>query len=171
MTRHNQIDMRSVVQFSPQAVDGIIIGWLHCLMSESKGRFLVNNILMFGSAWCLVMAQIQFSLIKKAKIGRPEHLLTLHPLHPITSHFCLPHPLHPPPPIKVDVICVSHPMEVDIEQCHYLPYRTIIINDKTSTKISIAYDGSSKMFGQSLSECLYPGPLLVESLFCISWSM
>ena len=24
--------------------------WLHCLTSESKGRFLVNDILMFGSA-------------------------------------------------------------------------------------------------------------------------
>ena len=40
-------------------------GWLHCLTSEPKGRFLVNNILMFGSAWCLLMVQIQFSLTKK----------------------------------------------------------------------------------------------------------
>ena len=55
----------------------IIKGWLHCLTSESKRRFLVSNIL-FGSAWCLVIAQIQFSLINK--IGRSEHLL------------------HPPPP-------------------------------------------------------------------------
>ena len=30
--------------------NGIIKGWLYCLTSESKGRFLVNNILMFGSA-------------------------------------------------------------------------------------------------------------------------
>ena len=29
--------------------NGIIKGWLHCLVLESKGRFLVNNILMFGS--------------------------------------------------------------------------------------------------------------------------
>ena len=56
---------------------GIIKGWLHCLTSESRWGFLVNNILMFGSAWCLVMAQIQFSLIKKTiKIGRPENSLT-----------------------------------------------------------------------------------------------
>ena len=47
---------------------------------------------MFGSA-CLVMAQIRFSLIKKIKIGRPEHLLTLHPLRQITFHLC-------PPPLK-----------------------------------------------------------------------
>ena len=33
-----------------------------CLTSESKGRFLANNILL---AWCLVAAQIKFSFIKK----------------------------------------------------------------------------------------------------------
>ena len=49
---------------------------------------------MLDSAWCLVMAQIQFSLIKK-KIGRPEHLLSPDPLHPITSHFCLNPPIPP----------------------------------------------------------------------------
>ena len=81
--------------------------WLHCLTSESNGRFLVNNILIFGSLWCLVMAQIHFSLIKKnKKIWRPEHSLTPSPLRPITSHFCLNQPPLPPPP-KVGVICVS----------------------------------------------------------------
>ena len=35
--------------------NGIIKGWLHCLSSESKGRLLVSNILMFGTAWCLVI--------------------------------------------------------------------------------------------------------------------
>ena len=29
--------------------NGIIKRWLHCLTSESKGKFLVNNILIFGS--------------------------------------------------------------------------------------------------------------------------
>ena len=43
---------------------GMIKGWFHCMTSESEGRFLVNNIL-FGLSWSLVMAQIQFSLIKK----------------------------------------------------------------------------------------------------------
>ena len=51
-------------------------GWPHYLTSKSKGRFLVNNTLVFGSAWCLVTAQIQFSLIKKIKIGRLEHSIT-----------------------------------------------------------------------------------------------
>ena len=83
----------------------IIKGWLHCLTSESKRRFLVSNIL-FGSAWCLVIAQIQFSLINK--IGRSEHLL--HPPTPLSLtriHFYLtptpppsthtPHSTSPPP--------------------------------------------------------------------------
>ena len=82
----------------------IIKGWLHCLTSESKRRFLVSNIL-FGSAWCLVIAQIQFSLINK--IGRSEHLL--HPSTPLSLtriHFYLTPALAPPSPIKLDVICV-----------------------------------------------------------------
>ena len=83
----------------------IIKGWLHCLTSESKGRFFVNNILMFDhgdiiSPWfnstrCLVMAQIQFSLIKEIKIKRPEHSLTPQPIRPITSRFTIIH--HSPP--------------------------------------------------------------------------
>ena len=55
------------------------------------------------------MAQIQFYLIKKKKIGRPEQLLTPTPLRQVTSHLCL----RPPPPLKVDVICVS-PVKVII---------------------------------------------------------
>ena len=64
---------------------------------------------MFGSAWYLVITQIQFSLIKKTKIGRPEHSLTPH--SPLSNNisFLPHHPTPPPPPpfLKVDVICVS----------------------------------------------------------------
>ena len=56
------------------------------------------------------MAQIQFSLIEKIKIGCPEHSLTPYspPSDNIPSHFYLT----PPPPsplalLKVNVICVS----------------------------------------------------------------
>ena len=63
-------------------------------LAESKGRFLVNNILL---AWCLVMAQIQFSLIKKIKIGRPEHLLTPSPHSPTSDNISVL-PYHPLPP-------------------------------------------------------------------------
>ena len=43
----------------------IIKVWLHSLTPESIGRVLVNNKLIYDSAWWLVMAQIQFSLIKE----------------------------------------------------------------------------------------------------------
>ena len=38
----------------------ISLGWFHCLTSKSKERFPANNIII-----CLVMAKIQFSLIRK----------------------------------------------------------------------------------------------------------
>ena len=55
--------------------NGIFKEWLQCLTPKSIGIFLVNNVLMFETTLCLVIAQIEFSLIKKIKIGRPEHLL------------------------------------------------------------------------------------------------
>ena len=77
----------------------IINGWLHCLTSGSKGGFLVN-------VWprCLVMTQIQFSLLKKnldVHNTREPPPSSPHfpspPPRPIASYFCLlPHP-HPPP--------------------------------------------------------------------------
>ena len=78
-----------------QTVNGFTV-WSQSL------RFLSNNILIA----CLVMAQIQFPVIKKMKIGLPEHSLTSPPLRPITSHFTSP---PPPPHPKVAVICVSLP--------------------------------------------------------------
>ena len=55
------------------------------------------------------MGQIQFSLIKKIKIGGAEHSLPPPPqsLRPITPHFYITHHPHPLPPFTVDVICVS----------------------------------------------------------------
>ena len=78
----------------------IIKGWLHCLTSESIGRFLTNNnILMFDSAWCLFIAQIQLSLIKKIKIGCPKYSLPFPPPPPRTPDNIsfLPSPPSPPP--------------------------------------------------------------------------
>ena len=63
--------------------NGIIKGWLHYLTSESKERFLVNNILL---AWCLVMARLDVKNARKPNIT----------LCPITSQVCLPPP-HPFP--------------------------------------------------------------------------
>ena len=78
ITSHSNWPRVLLFDLTHKLCKGIIERWFHCLTSESKRRFLVNNILMFGSVWCLVMAQIQFSLIKK-NIGRPEHLLTPRP--------------------------------------------------------------------------------------------
>ena len=74
--------------------NGIVKGLLHCLTSESNGRLPVNNILFFVSVWYLVMAQIQFSLMKKIKIGHPEDSLTPH-LPTSNSISFLPYPLPP----------------------------------------------------------------------------
>ena len=103
--------------------NGIIKECFDCLTSGSKGRIFVNNILMFGSAWCLVMTQIQFSLMKKIKIGLTEHLLTPHPLRPMTSNFSLiPHPN----PLTVGVICIS-PLIV-VAPVFFLAYRFSFIS-------------------------------------------
>ena len=67
-------------------------GWLHCLTSMSKRRFLVDNTLMFGSAWFLVMVQIQFSLIKKDWTFRTH----VNPSPPTSSNISFLS--YPPPP-------------------------------------------------------------------------
>ena len=45
-----------LIDFANKQCSGIIKGWLHCLTSESKGRFLAHDILL---AWCLAMTLIQ----------------------------------------------------------------------------------------------------------------
>ena len=108
-----KLTTRSIVWFSPQKCNAIIKGWLHFLTSEAKGRFLVNNILL---ACCLVMVQIQFSLITRNKdwmFRTPDNPPP--PLHPITFHFYLtlpPHPLPSPPPQSGRYTCIA-PKETD----------------------------------------------------------
>ena len=98
----------------------IIKVWLHSLTPESIGRVLVNNKLMFDSTWCLVMAHIQFSLIKKKL--RLEVQNTCYPLHPPTSGNISFLPYSPPPrhthPFKEDAICVSPLITFDFQ--HFL---------------------------------------------------
>ena len=87
--KHNQATSHSnwprvlLFNLAHKQWNGIIIGWLYFLIPESIERFLVNNIL-FDSACSLAMAQIQFSLTKRIKIG-----LSTPPtaLRPITSNF------------------------------------------------------------------------------------
>ena len=80
-----------------------------CLKKGGAGTPLCtncDNIFMFGSAWCQVIVQIQFSLIKKIKTGRPKHSLTPHPLRSITSHFALAPP-SPPVPQSGRHMCIT----------------------------------------------------------------
>ena len=56
---------------------------------------------------------------KKIKIGCPENSPTPHPLRSITSHFCLS-PAPPPPPLNVDVICVSRLMVRSLKNNYFL---------------------------------------------------
>ena len=76
------------------------------LRQSQKEDFLpviYYNVLL---AWCLAMAQIQFSLTKKIKIGHPEHSLAPHPPTSNNISFLL-YPLLPRSPLKVDVTCLS----------------------------------------------------------------
>ena len=72
---------RSIARFSQQKCNGIIKGWLHCLTSESRGRFLVNN--MLANVWLSIMSGHGANPIcfnrKKITIGSPENSLTPHP--------------------------------------------------------------------------------------------
>ena len=105
-TSHSNWPLVLLSDLAHKQCNGIIEGQLHCLTSESKERFLVNNVL-FGSSWCLVKAEIQFSLIKK-KIWTSRTLANLPP--PTSDNILfLPCP-YPTPLLKVDVICVLTPM-------------------------------------------------------------
>ena len=83
--------------------NGMIKGWLHCLTSKPKGRFLANNILL---AWCLFMADIQFVFNQRIKIGPPERLLTSH--HPTSNNISfLPYSPPPLPPQSRRHMCIT----------------------------------------------------------------
>ena len=69
VTSHSNWSLVLLFVLVHKPCNGVIKRWLHCLTSESrlhcltsesKGRFLIRTMLMFGSAWCLVMAQIRF---------------------------------------------------------------------------------------------------------------
>ena len=125
--KHNQISSHSnwprvrLFDLAHKQCNGIIKEWRYCLTPELIEKFLIINILMFDSARYLVMAQIQFSVIKIIKIGRPERLLhppspfSHTPLRTAVSHFCLIFILYP---LKVDVICVP-PLSTFFEKMIY----------------------------------------------------
>jgi hypothetical protein len=44
------------------------------------------------------------------------------------------------------------------DRVHYLPHHGVVRRDKSTTKLRVVYDASSKASGPSLNECLYKGP-------------
>ena len=95
VTSHSNWPCVLLFDLAHKQCNGIIKEWLHYLKHELIGRFLVNNILTFDSAWELVMAQIQFSLTKEIKIVRPDCT----PYHPHPPHHTHTH-THTPLPSK-----------------------------------------------------------------------
>ena len=102
-SRHIQIDHPFYCSIYPTNNAMVSLKDGFTVWRQSKGTFLVNNILMFGSAWCLVLAQIQFSLIKEIKIWRPEYSLT-HPPSYVQQHLIF---VLSPTSLNMDVIYVS----------------------------------------------------------------
>ena len=78
------------------------------------------------------MAQIQFSLKKKIKIGRPEHLVHLSPPTPGNILFL---PYSPPHPLKIDAICVSALIAISIVVKEELTNETVNYDTKTEAYV------------------------------------
>ena len=60
VTSHSNWPRVLLFDLAHKQCNGIIKGWLHCLTPESIGRFLVNDILMFDSAWCMFWRKSKF---------------------------------------------------------------------------------------------------------------
>ena len=63
---------------------------------------------------------------KIIKIGRPEHSLTLHPLRPITSNFCLT-PLPPTLPQSGRHICITPYVTTFMDFCFFCIKGTLLL--------------------------------------------
>ena len=121
---------------------GIFEVWLCCLSSESKRRFLVNDILIIN-VWLSMMFGHGANPVffdKRIKDWTSRTLVNpTHPLHPVTSSGNI---LHPFTLLKVDVICVS-PLTVNSFLLLYYIYFGI------SLERSVFWLGSFFILGQN----------------------
>lgn len=63
---------------------------------------------------------------------------------------------------------IIEPVDPDKEtsnQVHYLPHHGVLRHDKSTTKLRVVYDASSKSHGPSLNDCLYKGPKFQQLIF------
>ena len=47
---------------------------------------------------------------------------------------------------------------------YYLPHHSVVREDHATTRLRVVYDGSSKVVGPSINQCLYEGPCLLPEL-------
>ena len=52
-----------------------------------------------------------------------------------------------------------------LAKVHYLPHHEVVRLDKSTTKVRIVFDASSKRNGPSLNDCIYAGPPLTQLIF------
>ena len=107
-------------------------------------RTLVNNLLSFDSAWCLVIAQIQFSLIKNIKIVTSRTLAKLSRPY-VLQHLIFPLLLHPS--FKLDVICVLSLTTLAASDLFhmFIPFRMLIKSADVWTKSFIKQTESESL--------------------------
>ena len=67
--------------------------------------------------------------------------------------------------LKKGIVEVVPPTKQEKE--HYLPHHPVIRQNKTTSKVRIVYDASTKVQGPSLNDCLYAGPPFNQSIFDI----
>ena len=69
---------------------------------------------------------------------------------------------------KLGIIEKVEPGEIDEhphERLHYLPHHVVVCHDKETTKVRVVYDTSALSDGQSLNDCLQPGPKFDQNIF------
>ena len=59
------------------------------------------------------------------------------------------------------------PEDCKVGECHYLPLHAVFREDKSTSKIRIAFDASARSEGPSLNDCLCKGPQLTPLTFDI----
>ena len=53
---------------------------------------------------------------------------------------------------------VEDQSSLDVPEVHYLQHHVVLRRNKATTKLRVVYDASARTNGQSLNDCLNPGP-------------
>ena len=69
--------------------------------------------------------------------------------------------------LKNNIIEKVTPESYDVGKTTYLPHRPVVKKDRSTSKVRVVFDASTRNQGPSLNQCLYPGPSLTTSLFSV----